>query len=321
MASALCFTVVAACRNKNTGEAEPTATPAASAVPTPEVEKIDDDTPMPIETSTPTDGKYKNDKTISITGSNGYIYDIGVNCNDTSKLMLTAICKSATIQNKVGFYVDCAHGTFTTGEEKGMPSDGESNRNEANLYIDWTYDNMYPIQYKDASHYGLGWSYDSLENIESTLSFHFIAVDMNSKKYLDAFVVNAVKDGEGNVSLTGGVLSDVKNTNEQGVRDSLLNMAKDILANGNLGITTTVPFDYNEAIVEKVNRTYFRTYYDTLNFTAYRGKADYPAYAVTLNSDGLPFGHITIYFSGVEGYFECMGYDAYMLDSRDNIPQ
>ena len=103
--------------------------------------------------------------------------------------------------------------------------------------------------------------------------------------------INKVKD-VWNLSSAG---EEFNITDLSAQRNKLITEAQDIINSG-IFISTSEQFNVKRAIVELTWTTNNIRYLSNAHTTEYRGNVAYPIWAVTLNSDDVNIGHITLYF-------------------------
>ena len=168
-----------------------------------------------------------------------------------------------------------------------------------------TYDRLVPASFSDSDHYGVRWvdrtAFGGQPHDGDTL--YILAVRISDGTLMGAGRADIIYDHPSNsYSVRNFRNSDVLYTGEISMewRDKLYDDAVAFLQAGNdkfhIGFTNT---DWSEikqfAVIEKLNRTYFGKFFNTLGNVTSAGKyAGMDIYAVNINCSG--YGFFTVYF-------------------------
>lgn len=188
------------------------------------------------------------------------------------------------------------------------PAPGSNPKNAGQIdlaILGRTYDKLVPAAGTDSEHYGIRWidspAFGGQPHDGDTL--YVLAVRISDGTLMGAGRADIVYDYPSKTySIRNFRNSDILYTNELSAewRDKLYDDAVAFLQKGNdkfhIGFTGTDWADIKEfAIIEKLNRTYYSKFFNTLGNVASAGRyAGMDIYAVNINCSG--YGFFTVYF-------------------------
>lgn len=294
---------------------------------------------------------YKNDKVLKATDSSGGELSVGVTVDNVAGIVLSPTYSKATADKKIGYYIT---GTYkakletSTQEFKTEETIGES----SNLFIDWTYDRLKPSAFTDRDNYGIMWTLPFDDKGINDDKVKIVAVDMSTKNILSSFTAEIKRNKDGvfeltslynndisfmptdkaealwNVYLEANPAEDFNSEIAQDIpgpfntldlaqtRQNLINMAVQEIATGDYVIVEE-SFKLNTSVVELTDSTYHFNYLTNAHRLGFSGSAEYPLWAVTINSVAKQNGHYTFYFDS--GMDHCVGCDFFYLDDSDTL--
>lgn len=273
---------------------------------------------------------FSNNVELNATDKNGGVLTVGINGANVNGIIIAPRYVLAEPDYKIGYYI-----TNTYNSLLGFSQDGPKSATEepilsaSNVYIDWTYDKLYSVDYIDNANYGVRW-YLEYNNTTLTSDILNIAViDMNTHNLIASYDLEIARNGAGNFEIHDLYCTDISvmpgnrrfnklsgsEINIEETKNDLINKTIGYINSGDY-ITVNEPFNMDLTTIDLLNNT-FHLYFSTPErYKKATGLIKYPIYAVTIQSVMPSVGHYTFYYDLDKNF---LGYDYFRVNSYSEL--
>ncbi|MCC8161436.1 MAG: hypothetical protein LIO53_09075 [Oscillospiraceae bacterium] len=197
----------------------PTSTPSEQAVSANADEVMGEEYPDIYERQL-----FVNDKVLSATDSQNGTLTIGIDENTEScngqGLIINPTYSSSGTDNKIGYYISTSYYSEIKNSDEDYFNITSSQASQlSNLTIDWTYDELKSAEYKDASQYGVLWSFQIDDPNLTEEKIKIIVVDMNTHNFISSFTAEIIRNENGKYEFTELYDNDINSMPESKAKE------------------------------------------------------------------------------------------------------